>query len=346
MVSGRRTSRSIAEGFAIETRAGALFTVKGVVHPPDRVVAYLRYMPSEDGERERNGRRYRRVYGLAELERIVQDRWPEYLFDDPATGAKLQAVPWADVRTVYDPRARLQSLATHGPSDELEELGLAFAQLLAAAAPVSFSALGLTGSVLVGLQTVQSDLDLVVYGAQAGRAVRPCLERLLDRRSTPLRRLRRDELVALHEKHCSDTPLSLEDFLRLQARKVNEGCFRERPYFVRFVKWPWAMRERYGNPRYEPLGPATIRARVVSDADALFTPCRYVVGDVTSADRPLGDHLREIVSFRGRFAEQAKRGEWVQARGTLERVLWANGRTSIRLTVGGRPGDYLRSFPR
>ena len=78
----------------------------------------------------------------------------------------------------------------------------------------------------------------------------------------------------------------------------------------------------------------------------LVLPSRYGVRDVTSADRPLGDHLREIVSFRGRFAEQAKRGEWVQARGTLERVLWANGRTSIRLTVGGRPGDYLRSFPR
>ncbi|MEE4274289.1 MAG: hypothetical protein V2J16_00255, partial [Thermoleophilia bacterium] len=54
--------------------------------------------------------------------------------------------------------------------------------------------------------------------------------------------------------------------------------------------------------------------------------------------------LREIVSFRGRFADQAREGERVRARGTLERGLPRSGAPFARLVVGA-PGDYLLSLP-
>ncbi|HSL95230.1 MAG TPA: hypothetical protein VLA35_04840, partial [Thermoleophilia bacterium] len=54
--------------------------------------------------------------------------------------------------------------------------------------------------------------------------------------------------------------------------------------------------------------------------------------------------LREIVSFRGRFADQARDGERVRARGTLARALPRSGAPFARLVVGA-PGDYLLSLP-
>ena len=75
--------------------------------------------------------------------------------------------------------------------------------------------------------------------------------------------------------HREDTPLSAADFARLQAGKVNEGRFAGRPYFVRFVKLPEEVPERYGDPRFASAGRALVEARVVDDRDALFTPCRY-----------------------------------------------------------------------
>ncbi len=169
---------------------------------------------------------------------------------------------------------------------------------------------------------------------------------LLSDPASPLRLPDASELAALGAAHRVDTPIPPEDFVRLQARKVNESRYAGRSVFVRFVKLPWETKERYGDPRYEAAGVATLQARVVGDVDALFSPCAYRVESVSALDGLVPPELDEIVSFRGRFAEQAQTGERVVARGTVERVRWADGRTGARLTVGGARGDYLVSYPR
>jgi predicted nucleotidyltransferase len=195
----------------------------------------------------------------------------------------------------------------------------------------------------------------------------------------------------IHAAHRRETPLGAADFSRLQAAKVNEGLFSGHAFFVRFVKAPEEVAERYGDFTYGPLGSATIEARVAGAAEAIFTPCRYLVDTATvleaSGPAPAGvrrpavarepaivaevdveagtgavvasagsaapravaadigaSPLREIVSFRGRFADQARDGERVRARGTLERVLPREGAPFSRLVVGA-PGDYLLSLP-
>ncbi|MHB0980167.1 MAG: hypothetical protein ACYC5Q_08900 [Thermoleophilia bacterium] len=325
----------------METRDGFVFTVKGLVHPPGRIIAYLRYVPDPTGDRERGGGRYRRVYRFEEQEAILRARRPEYLVVDPMLGIPVQAVPEEDVRFVYDPRLRLQHLAERGPVDPPQETALALAQVLRTAAGVPLGALGLSGSLLVGLHQSSSDIDIVVYGEHESRAVHGALSVLLDDPTAPVRRPEGEELAAIHEAHRADTPLSSADFARLQARKVNEGYYAGKPYFVRFVKRPDEVGERYGDPRYESLGSALIRARVHDDREAMFTPCRYLVDEVTSLEgEPAGD-LLQIVSFRGRFTDQARVGDRVIARGGLELVAPQRRSRFLRLVVGGRPGDYL-----
>lgn len=336
-------SARAVEAFAVETEDGLVFTVKGLVHPPDRVVAYLRYVPDSLGDRERNGTRYRRVYRFKEQEDVLRSRLPSYLLIDPMFGTRLQSVPWEAVRVVHDPCLYLQHILRRGPRNGLEQAALGLVELLWTTAGVSPHAIGLSGSLLVGLQGTTSDIDVVVYGEAEGRAVHDALSGLLDEPGVPLRRLQARELAALHEAHRNDTPISADDFARMQVGKVNEGRFCERPYFVRFVKRPSEVLDRYGDPRYETLGTSTVRARVTDHADAMFTPCRYAVDHVEYLEGVRRASLREVVSFRGRFADQAKSGEWVLARGSLERVLQRGEHGVCRLTVGGHPGDYLTS---
>jgi len=80
---------------------------------------------------------------------------------------------------------------------------------------------------------------------------------------------------------------------------------------------------------------------VVDDRDALFTPCRYALGELRFLEGTRVADLHEVVSFRGRFADQARSGQWVRAYGAVERVVWRERRETTRLVVGGRPGDYL-----
>lgn len=330
----------IVEGFAVETRDGFVFTVKGLVHPPGRIIAYLRYLPDPIGDRERGGGRYRRVYRFEEQQAILRAHRPEYLAYDPMLGIPVQAVPEEDA-LVYDPRLRLQHLAERGPVDPLEETALALAEVLRPAAGVPLGALGLSGSLLVGLHRHTSDIDIVVYGEHESRAVHDALSALLDDPTAPVRRPEGEELATIHETHRVDTPLSSADFARLQARKVNEGYYGGRPYFVRFVKRPDEVGERYGDPRYESLGSSLIQARIHDDREAMFTPCRYLVGEVTHLEGEPAEGLLQIVSFRGRFADQARVGDVVIARGRLELVVPPRRSRFLRMVVGGRPGDYL-----
>ena len=329
------------EGFAVSTAEGLIFTVKGLVHPPERLVAYLRYLPDPGGNRERAGVHYRRVYRFEEQEQILGSRYPIYLSYDPAFGVRLQSVPRSLIRAIYDPRRRLANIRERGPADPVEAHVLGLADLLQETARIPAESLGISGSVLVGLHREDSDIDIVIYGEIVCRAAHQALRRLLDDPAIPLRGPNSEELAALHASHRPDTPLSLADFVCLQNRKVNEGRFRGREVFFRFVKRPAEAREHYGDPRFEPLGSATIQARVMDDEDAIFTPCRYVVEEATFLEGPPVADLCEIVSFRGRFSEQVRAGEWAAARGSLERVIPRSGPAHHRLVVGGRAGDYL-----
>ncbi len=363
----------VLEGYYVESTDGLFFAVKGLIHPPEAVVAYLRYAPDPDGGRERDGIRYRRLYHFEEQEKLLRERCPACLFDDPIFGAQLQGVPKERIRLVYDPCQKLAELRRREDLGELAEKAVEFADLLAGRAKVPESSIGISGSILVDLHTPHSDLDVVVYGYECCRAVHSALRELLDE---PLlspqnwgrgevRRLNEEEMWELYTARSQDTPMSFEDFAWLESRKVIQGRFRGCEYFIRFAKAcperrfangrraPSEVGESYGDRRYTSLGQAKIEATVADASEAIFTPCTYRVGDVRFKAPPqspptLGgktdglelSDLREIVSFRGRFCEQAREGERVFAKGKLERVVTSKGEVYHRLLLGG-PGDSM-----
>ena len=330
------------EGFAVEMAEGLIFTVKGLIHPHGRLIAYLRYLPDQTGDRNRDGITYRRIYRFEEQQRILKKNFPYYLGKDPCFGIPVQWVETRKIRRVYDPRKKLEEISRRGPRDRTERKVAAFAELLRNSAGIDFPSLGISGSVLLNLHLPKSDLDFIVYGEQQSLAVHGALGYLLDNEAEDsVRRLNRKEMSTLHDAHSPDTPLSFEDFTSLQDRKVNEGLFQGSPYFIRFVKHPSQFDQKYNDPRYEPLGNVTIRAKIIDDRDAIFTPCAYQINDVRFIrGKPVAD-LCEIASFRGRFTDQVRTGELASARGNLERVIPCVGPAYHRLTVGGTISDYL-----
>ena len=328
------------EGYYVESTDGLLFAVKGLIHPPGAVVAYLRYAPDPDGERRRGDIRYRRLYQFEEQEELLQKRCPACLFFAPVFGERLQGVPSERIKLIYDPCLKLAELRRREGLDELEEKAVEFADLLVGKAGVPEGCIGISGSILVGMHTSRSDVDAVVYGSEHCRAVHGALRELLDEPGGEVRRLNEEEMKELYAFRSQDTPMGFEDFVRLERRKVIQGKFRGCEYFIRFVRAPSEIGESYGDRRYTSLGQAEIEATVADASEAIFTPCTYRIEDVRFTDGPDVDDLREIVSFRGRFCEQAREGERVLARGKLERVITRVGEVYHRLLLG-RPGDFM-----
>ncbi len=332
----------VAESFYLETTDQLFFAVKGLEHPPDRWIAVLRYAADpETGDRLKAGKSYRRLYHFAEQDRFLRERHPQYLAYDPFFHMALQSVPRSLVRRIHDPRRRLRELLEAAGGEGFETDAAAFALLLQEAAGIPWSGLGISGSMLIGLHTDSSDLDISVFGEQNCRKVYHTMRKLLQEGlHEELGHLDKQGMDELYAERSADTHMDLQDFLKLESRKVNQGRFRDRTYFIRFIKGKLEPGESYGQLRYTQHGRAEIAASIADDREAIFTPCRYFLSDVHSREGRAMADLTEIVSFRGRFCEQAATGESVLASGVLEQVE-SRGRTWRRLLVGNSPEDRI-----
>ena len=329
------------EGDFIETFEDSIFDVKGLVHPPSRVVAFLRYVPDPAGDRRKDGTTYRKVYALSDRYALLKQSFPRYLVYDQVFNEHLCEVPLEAVKYNYQPTRRLRDLRYEDELDEVERTALWFLELLKENAEVPWSKLGISGSILVKLHTSTSDIDPVVYGSETCYKVYSALRRMIEDRKSPVKPYSLKELKGLFDFRSKDTATSFEDFVRTDSRKVLQGKFMDRDYFIRFVKDWNEVKEQYGTVLYKPEGYAKIKAKVVDDSEAIFTPCCYKIENVEFLEGLHVEPVEEIVSFRGRFCEQAKSGEVVIAQGKVERMQREGDREHFRLLLGNKISDHM-----
>jgi len=330
------------EGDFLETGENLIFDVKGIVHPPDRVIAYLRYVPDENGGRTRLGAPYRKVYGLREREAFLRKNAPIYLYFDPVAHRRLQGVPLERIKALYEPKKKLQQLSAKKSLDLMEEDALELVKLLRSATGLPSTRFGISGSLLIGLHDEDSDIDLIVYGVRESHEVLDALKG--SQCKTLLERYDRAEIKRLYEARSMQNAMSFNTFLMHEKRKFLEGRFRKRDYFIRCVKDWNEIEEKYGDRHYYPLGSSLIEAVVDDDSENILTPCVYGVSRVNVLYGKKRAVPSQIVSFRGRFCEQAFQEERVQARGRLERVVDRSGEW-YQIVIGESPLDYLRRKP-
>lgn len=330
------------EGDLIEAQDGNIFDVKGLVHPPDKVIAFIRFTPDPMGERSRNTQRYKKVYPLQDRYELLKDKFPQYLVFDRVFNEWMCEVPVDKIRRHYKPEKYLNRLRTEKVFHELEKQTLQLIHLLRQQSLVPWKALGVSGSLLVNLQSKTSDIDLIVYGSRNCQKVHSVLKLLIQDETSQVRSYTRSDLKALFDFRSKDTNVSFEDFVRTESRKALQGKFGHRDYFIRCIKEQNEIDETYGSTIYEPAGEARIKATIIDNSEMIFTPCRYQI----QTDRVLqGTNVRhptEIVSFRGRFCEQSRIGEEVISCGKVERVQKVGKRNHhYRLLLGNKPSDFM-----
>jgi len=338
------------EGFFLTTKEGLIFDTKGVVQPPDRVIAYLRYIPAAlfKGRASKEQRRgYFKVYLLEDRAKELKARFPWYLYSSKCLDATIQTVPHERLLQIHDPTKKFQTLVQRGSSelDVLSKCCLELGLAICSGAKISLASLGVSGSILVDLHTSSSDIDLVVYGRDEGGKVYDLMTKLRAQTAMieELTFYREPELRTLYQFRSLSTPISFEDFVRVEHKKVLQGRYKGYDFYIRLVYKVEEIEERFGDRCYQDCGDVELNARIAEDTERFFTPCRYGIEDVVILPTP-GQRLKieEIVSFRGRFCEAARVGDHVRVLGKLEQVNdRKTGRQWYRVLLGRDQKDFM-----
>jgi len=337
----------------IQTREGFFFCVVGPLHPSDRVISYLKYVPSELGVWGRRGKRFQRamraytIPSLLETFSLLERDHPHYLFYSPFYNITMTAVPHEHVAKHFKPEEKLAQLLQATRLDSLQKKLLRLASFLSEISGVSLRFLGVTGSILLNIHRPEfSDIDLTVYGLKNSLAVKNALIEAYSSSSFAIRRLEGEALKAWCESKAQSFPLTVEEASRILQRKWNIGLFEGTPFSIHPVKLEQEVEDAYGENVYQPIASVTIHAVVHDNTNAMFLPSVYRVQEVTIAEGPQVPDIREVVCYEGLYSDLAEVGESIMARGKLELVVHKKtGQKHHRVLVGspeGKGKEYIK----
>ena len=326
----------LVEGFFLVTKEDLIFEVKGNVHPKERVIAYLRYVPCETGDRiAANEIRYRKIYSLSERELYLKENHPEYLWMDSVHGRILQSVRKPDIMFILDPVDRLRQFRDRGMHlTPLQKASVQLASLLVKNSQLSWDSIGVTGSQLSGLATLESDIDLVIYGEKEGLEFYKAFSENFDKIPEISRYSGKmlDDHVAFRWGSIS----SKTKLREIEARKMLQGLYKNYEFFIRIVKKSHETGYKYSDFEFENLGLRSVHCKILDNSSSIFTPCEY---GVKCEELP---NLTKLLSYRGRFTEHVRKGMIVEARGRLESVSTREKKDYfLQLVMGEDPNDIL-----
>lgn len=335
------------EGDYIETKNNNLyFDVKGILHPNDRKVCFLRFFPDNDGEREKNGITYKKIYQINTRFDFLREFYPAYIFYSKELDIEIQGVKLEDIKTVHTPRVFYKSILEKNNLSGLEKSSLKLCDLFISEGTLSENSIGITGSTMIGLNTEDSDIDLIIYGTEISIEFQKQLENIFNT-SNKCRKYNLDEYKAHFKWRFGGSDIKFEDFLQSEQRKKHQGKFNNIDFFIRYIKSPKDWEGSFYDYRFKNCGRIKLKANIIDSEDSIFTPCTYKIDPfaIIETSKHLNNvnikEITEIVSFRGRYCEQAREGELVFAEGKLEKVIFKNKLEYFRILLTDQTQDKM-----
>lgn len=337
----------------IQTQEDMFFCVIGETHPKDRVIAYLKYVLDKTGRWGKGSKRYARILksyttvSVKDVLNFLKVKHPYYVSRLENLGFEMITVPVDRVKTHYKPEKRLEELSekdTHR-LDRLEKKALELAELLSDAAGVSLTHLGVTGSILLGIHNPSfSDIDLVVYGRRNSFRVKAALEVLHG--DNVIQRITGEKFKKWVLDKARQYNLTLRDAEEICRRVWNRGFYQETPFSVHPVRLEEEVRVPYEDIRCVSEGSAKVRAVILEDEDSLFLPAVYRVSEVEFLNGNPVQDLVEIVTYEGFYSGILKKGDYLEAKGKIEKVVDRRTEKAYhRLLIGSfeaEARDYIK----
>ncbi len=319
------------DGDAFITDSNFIFYTFGYEHPVERILAFLKYIPSQFNSlfpieylpttwkiKSTELVRPEKLYSARNLKTFIQAfrrSFPDYLYCCPYREKELVCPTRNVIKRVYAPNQRLRALLEKKNPNRLQLVALELVNQLRNASGVPIGDFGVHGSIALGIETPQSDIDLVVYGSQNFRRLEVTVDKLVD-----------EGIIA-----CS--------FIGQDSTRKKRCQFKEIPFVYTAVRKVDEITTQYGDCKYSVIAPAKFRCTVTDDSEAMFRPASYKISNYESLT-PLSQSKNNdlpsvVVSMIGMHRNIARNGARIEVSGVLEHVEdLKTGQTSFQVVVG------------
>lgn len=255
---------------------------------------------------------------------FLQDNYPNYLYDSSLIDAQVHGVFIEKIVEHYQPREHLQLLLKHAAEDDVISDLISLCQLFLENG-LDITQIGVTGSLLIGLQHSASDIDLVFYQRNIFHQARHLIPHLItENKLRPLsNKLWRQTFM---RRGCE---LSFDEYLWHEQRKNNKALINGRKFDILLSQL--SPVSEYNKPYYK-QGKIVLTVKIIDASHGFDYPAKFLI-----------DHLeiRAIICFSATYSGQAQTGEWVEVSGQLEKSEDACQHIIVGSSREAR-GEYIR----
>jgi len=322
----------LRDGDTLLMQEGFIFYVFGYEHPDNRLLSFLKYIPSDVASKfpvrllkhkwNLEGvelSRPEKLYTAENYQKFLttlRNNFPHYLYFCPYRGKDVLSVPRSQIRKVYASHECLQRIFDTENKDTLQKEAVELVELLSKESKVPVKDFGIHGSVGLGMHNEHSDIDLVVYGAHNFKNLERAVNRLAE------------------EGFFSHVFTKKID----QARK-HRGRYNDRRFVYNAVRKPEEIDDPHGRLRYTPVKNVQFTAQVVDDSQNMFRPAVYPIKNyqpIDSESELPDDQVPDSVSSMiGYYRNVARTGDTIRVAGALEKVEnIETGKTHYHVVVG------------
>jgi len=329
------------DGDTFVTKEGFVFYVFGYEHPENRILSFLKYIPSrlrrhfpirflvhkwKFGNLELT--RPEKLYTAQNYQRLLEtfrSTFPQYIYFCPYRGKEVISVPLEYIEKVYVPKESLQRLFEQKNKDPLQKLALKLISLLSTESRIPLEDFGIHGSIALNMHTAKSDIDFVVYGSRNFRRVEKTIDKLVE-----------------------ESVLRYIFTKKLDKARKHRGRYRDKIFVYNAVRKIDEINVQYGSNRNIPMRNVIFSCEVVDDNEAMFRPATYQIKNyqpLNPASKLMENEVpTRVVSMIGYYRNVARHGEKIKVSGTLERVENVEtGKTDYQVVVGTgtRQDEYI-----
>jgi len=329
------------DGETLVTKEGFIFHVFGYEHPPKRVFAFLRYIPSNYADlfsiryfnrrwkfRDKTLLRAEKTYTARNYRILVKtfhDNFSHYVYFCPFRRKEVISVPLKLIRECFIPKDCLQKLIHSDRKDHLQRKTLDLISMFSAEAGVDLEDFGVHGSIALNMHLLDSDIDFVVYGSENFRKVEKTIERMVK---------------------CGE--LSYVFTNRIERIRRHRGRYKGTIFEYNAIRKIEEIKVKYGENRYQPIKSVRFKCKVLSDEEAVFRPAIYEIKDYTplTDDSQLPEPPKRVVSMIGAYRNIARKDEEIEVSGMVERVEnLETGRIYYQVVVGTGEKEHEYIWP-